>query len=42
MKTFLESPILPCLESAYRGGTLLDLFKDTDLYGLSSINNSSF
>lgn len=32
MKTFLESPILPCLESAYRGGTLLELSKDTDLY----------
>ena len=32
MKLFLESPILPCLESAYRGGTLLELSKDSDLY----------
>ena len=32
MKTFLESPILPCLESAYRGGTLLELSKDSELY----------
>ena len=32
MKLFLESPILPCLESAYRGGTLLELSKDADLY----------
>ena len=32
MKLFLESPILPCLESAYRGGTLLELSKDSELY----------
>ena len=32
MKVFLESPILPCLESAYRGGTLLELSKDSELY----------
>ena len=32
MKTFLESPILPCLESAFRGGTLLELSKDAELY----------
>jgi ubiquitin-protein ligase len=32
MKTFLESPILPCLESAFRGGTLLELSKDSELY----------
>ena len=32
MKIFLESPILPSLESAYRGGTLLELSKDADLY----------
>ena len=32
MKIFLESPILPCLESAYRGGTLLELSKDSELY----------
>ena len=32
LKLFLESPILPCLEGAYRGGTLLELAKDEDLY----------
>ena len=32
MKSFLESPILPCLESAFRGGTLLELSKDAELY----------
>ena len=32
MRLFLESPILPCLESAYRGGTLLELSKDSELY----------
>ena len=32
MNIFLESPILPCLESAYRGGTLLELSKDEELY----------
>ena len=32
MRVFLESPILPCLESAYRGGTLLELSKDANLY----------
>ena len=32
MKVFLESSILPCLESAFRGGTLLELSKDAELY----------
>ena len=32
MNIFLESPILPCLESAYRGGTLLELSKEEELY----------
>ena len=32
MNIFLESPILPCLESAFRGGTLLELSKDSELY----------
>lgn len=32
LKLFLESPILPCLEGAYRGGTLLELAKDENLY----------
>ena len=32
MKVFLESGILPCLESAFRGGTLLELSKDAELY----------
>ena len=32
MKVFLESAILPCLESAFRGGTLLELSKDAELY----------
>ena len=32
MKAFLESSILPCLESAFRGGTLLELSKDAELY----------
>jgi len=32
METFLQSVLLPCLESAYRGGTLLELSKDSELY----------
>ena len=32
MKILLESCLLPCLENAYRGGTLLELTKDSDLY----------
>ena len=32
LNLFLESSILPCLESAFRGGTLLDLSKEADLY----------
>ena len=32
LRVFLESSILPCLESAYRGGTLLELAKEAQLY----------
>jgi ubiquitin-activating enzyme E1 len=32
LKVFLESSIIPCLESAYRGGTLLELAKEAQLY----------
>ena len=32
MKILLESCLLPCLENAYRGGTLLELTKDSELY----------
>ena len=32
LNIFLESVILPCIESAYRGGTLLELAKDAELY----------
>ena len=32
MKFILESPILPCIESAFRGVTLLDISKDSELY----------
>ena len=32
MKIILESCMLPCLESAFRGGALLELSKDSELY----------
>ena len=32
LKLLLESCLLPCIENAYRGGTLLELKKDSELY----------
>ena len=32
MKIILESPILPCIESSFRGGSLLELSKDSESF----------